>query len=1620
VGLKYSRYVLIILAFMLASTLVHAYSIDSVWAEWQGHEVKTLSPTATLPNTVLKLKASSDFADCFNASRLQNKICTISMNAGSLSLSQSTKVALSQLVLSVRDSCAQNLTAYPDGSYICKTSPFTLSTSTPDNIVTTRIKMDTQSKSQSFTLSITQDNSSPTLVSIKTNYCDDTTCYASNSPFKFTVEFSDNMTSFDYNLVYLTAGTNIIGYTSNCTDNVCTGSMTLPCNPTASSQEFQLKLGSVQGVASKEDAQNLAIETDSQQVTCVDTQPLITQTTAPVGDGPANQIVRGGTLTFQTEVRSYVGPALGYVNTSNISDVDTTPANCINDPNTSDSQMYICTWQITDLKVNSIVKNKILQPFILNFVVSDAIGNTNNVTQIVNVLNLTTLAGNKTAKEISGFTGVSTYPTEGLNRMTLNLAASNSMPYPFYVNYNLKGAHSDSKIVNQVLDRCWYKLPDETDYNNSDSYNLLSNVQSESRILYPSASIGSTNRLSLQLRAPEDVLDKADVFNTTCQIEFVAGNSKSIFSKPELENITFLITLRESRLGEPGAVFVDKIQQQEASLRGGGNQFLLKLRTVRASLDGICGIMDTLTAVGATGSSLTVAGQSMQGTPASGIGTAIKNAGVKLSGSMATLTAGIWGDDSKPGVLKQVCRQVNCRGIDDFYGKIDSQTLKNIFDSTATIRNADYNMGVKINEQVSHDQTTTKGVLGDELTSNLDVVDYKNSMVMSMLHLCVGGMVYNAGKWQDINCGYLQCLKDQSLSAGSVSVCDMGRSYKMCTQVVGEVMELPFARIIKNLAANINAIINNLPGFMFKVATTIPCITKGYFTPLGSTTPAAACMAGNEWECVSCHVARSITNIVDLKKTTNQVFVTPMVDDTICLKALCNANDTNCPTSFDRTASIQKYTNFLKLNTYLYNQKARQTPATKPTTNAITTASGTSSAASVASNNAAILALNKQIVAATTASGKLSGSSDIKIRVAGTTDQANFKNTQNYYFVGTVTESSGVESGSTVTKTVNVPITDASVLNLALANKDKSFFLNNPQAIASAYSKYGIVLTNDQDVQIFNQYANKLNTKGQSDMYTYYSGKSGVVKSSKSLDDLRAENVADAQASVDSAKAALDALDKLQPSSAANLDKLDKAKSDAKQALDDATAKLNAANEIVNSAKTAPGATSNSIDQQTFKAVAALDTPDGTSTSEWEQTLKDAQMAGQINNCKGKGCPNNIDGYDASKADDYTKAQATVQAVASTRVGNPAAAILVNNLVTCENDDKCSGDTKKIEEMQKALKDAHITPTADGDNYIIPAAEPSIPQKNVKDDLHMGDNGLYVASDGKQYILDPSSGNFQRVSVVPKQDAADMGKYATAQAYTAELDLALNTAVQALADRGYLDFLSTSYFGDWGKGITATSNKLFNPDQWKQNLCNDMVVNIEDNDQGVVFDPTQGDNMVSASFGAEVTQIENESGIYYMYVYTVYATNPQRPYDDMHHSGDGKYNFKLDMALRSQNASACKKDCVPGDFDMIDGTFKLNEGINFGSGQAPKHGILYSRMQYTKICLNFDKTYPSPTFGKTTYCRTVQEKVYDTGSPFIVTPPAAGTSAGSTVPAGATATGSGAPSDTGALAGELQ
>ncbi|MBN1386257.1 hypothetical protein JW968_04780 [Candidatus Woesearchaeota archaeon] len=93
----------------------------------------------------------------------------------------------------------------------------------------------------------------------------------------------------------------------------------------------------------------------------------------------------------------------------------------------------------------------------------------------------------------------------------------------------------------------------------------------------------------------------------------------------------------------------------------------------------------------------------------------------------------------------------------------------------------------------------------------------KESMIYSIIFLCLPGIVYNGQKWRGIECSYADCL--MAVPYGTPKyLCDQRREYEQCMFLWGQIFNMiPFAAAISSLGQNIIAAFSDTGVFALRV-----------------------------------------------------------------------------------------------------------------------------------------------------------------------------------------------------------------------------------------------------------------------------------------------------------------------------------------------------------------------------------------------------------------------------------------------------------------------------------------------------------------------------------------------------------------------------------------------------------------------------------------------------------------------------------------------------------------------------------------------------------------------------------------------------------------------------------
>lgn len=695
--------------------------------------------------------------------------------------------------------------------------------------------------SATLTKSFTIDNIEPK-VSMTTDKCDSTgRCYVSNGLNKIILTM--NKQNFEKKLLFVS----ISGSTfrvQNCTDGDCFAMVPLTCD---SGSQVAVSIDGSSGLESQDDSGNVVVPYNT-YFYCDNTAPIITSinVTGVSSDSIIKDLlVSGSTLTVTANVIEAESLDLfANVQLDKIKNA-TEKGTCTKISNNN----FNCVWTVSSINDGYYDANILVN-------VTDAVGNEADKSYPVKVF------GHKADNETPDAIDISllnVYPEE-INRVVLDMATGNSIPYYIYATYSLnaKSGFNKVSVLHQQLDvsKCVYVgTLGTTNANTVFSEITVNNPYSA---LYPD--IGRVDLKFLDNTDP-NILDNE--FTISCNISVMVKDGDNIYQNPQELQLDMPFKLVNTKLcnqGQectPGEVLGKKLETAEngffvkAKLMGTINMLIPKIQKL-CSLRGYIGQATSasqILSMAMQGVSVSTGNFKVANIPIS-MFMQLSNIDVCLSGA-STSNAGGYGFNQNTGLnmnMNQVGGQPDAVGTtqaliqanqaasfakrtemagkcQQFVGKAcDFLTCTNTNNATKiTTSNFDQYKGDNSVVGKSLGITDTgaangAGALPDIfggskvggfgqqsmniLTKNINVPDVRNSIVMAAATQCWPAVYYNLNKWRQTECNYVYCLKMASYTGTDISTCDMARKAQVCSIIVGEIFELPGANIIKNLMEN--------------------------------------------------------------------------------------------------------------------------------------------------------------------------------------------------------------------------------------------------------------------------------------------------------------------------------------------------------------------------------------------------------------------------------------------------------------------------------------------------------------------------------------------------------------------------------------------------------------------------------------------------------------------------------------------------------------------------------------------------------------------------------------------------------------------------------------------------
>jgi hypothetical protein len=212
------------------------------------------------------------------------------------------------------------------------------------------------------------------------------------------------------------------------------------------------------------------------------------------------------------------------------------------------------------------------------------------------------------------------------------------------------------------------------------------------------------------------------------------------------------------------------------------------------------------------------------------------------------------------------CNFINCRMARPPGQEVTGAASKWSLDSLSVIGGGS---GLNPNNWLGADlvsQWTSKTPIGTKFEGSKEYSRYagymnvKGSLVLSVLTICIPGIIYNLEKYREIECGYIDCL-DESISTGvPADACDKVKEYQTCKYIFGEIFQaIPFTAFYNYF---VNMIKNALsdPFSVIGVALGASC---QYLCPAPTGDLYSACM----WIKILAELGDIISNVQSIVKS---------------------------------------------------------------------------------------------------------------------------------------------------------------------------------------------------------------------------------------------------------------------------------------------------------------------------------------------------------------------------------------------------------------------------------------------------------------------------------------------------------------------------------------------------------------------------------------------------------------------------------------------------------------------------------------------------------------------------------------------------------------------------------
>ncbi len=171
-------------------------------------------------------------------------------------------------------------------------------------------------------------------------------------------------------------------------------------------------------------------------------------------------------------------------------------------------------------------------------------------------------------------------------------------------------------------------------------------------------------------------------------------------------------------------------------------------------------------------------------------------------------------------------------------------------------------------ESLSSKENTHTNADSSALCGGNSGTNVKSSLILSIITLCLPGVLEKVYEWNQIKCQEITCMYDAVIYDLDPSFCSKTKSYQVCTSIIGEMFAIPplaileyFRKLIANILANPVGVLWSV-SYYFANKYLIACAGKCISPIVGP----AAIFVGTT------NIARAIQDLMDILKNGFSLF----------------------------------------------------------------------------------------------------------------------------------------------------------------------------------------------------------------------------------------------------------------------------------------------------------------------------------------------------------------------------------------------------------------------------------------------------------------------------------------------------------------------------------------------------------------------------------------------------------------------------------------------------------------------------------------------------------------------------------------------------------------------------